>query len=431
VGRYLGSDGRIAADFVSAVTPFVHPDHFLISSKDAKPRGYESWPIVDSPLDVGGQRGSTPLTVPAVAKGELGIILYGISAAVAGMITIPRWRSARSFEYGDGLEMVSEDESRFASVRRLRRIEEVPKPVPVQVPVTETWSYRAETVATEDSRRTGMFINRDRFKDALAAMEASLLDYKPPVIEPGPVVTTEEGDVTLVDDGVGVVESPGGSVVCELPVNLCHKLNNGRTLEPRELMRLLQGAKPDPRRFVGSKLFDCFAGPWEAILRSLLDEPNIAEIVTRGAATVAYGLVDLMRQRFSTELASVLSRSHVFRRKFLRVFKKTPSADKLMHEIRSGAFNGIAQSDAFIGRVKFIKELIDSALIRAESHNVYLPAYITSAQRGLPIQGHAPLGLVGRDYAPLPSQVSSALVGSRQVDRLRNRFANVNLDYDM
>jgi len=159
-------------------------------------------------------------------------------------------------------------------------------------------------------------------------------------------------------------------------------------------------------------------------MRSLLDDSVVEKVVRKGYSVDAYELVNKLRARFSMEVCSVLSQSHIFKRRFMKVFTAIPSTDSLMQSIKHGKFNGVAQSDKFLERVKFIKELIDRTLIRAETQNVYLPAYITSAQRSLPIRGNAPLGVLGNEYARMPRSVASALTVDADMGSMLGRMGD-------
>jgi len=66
--------------------------------------------------------------------------------------------------------------------------------------------------------------------------------------------------------------------------------------------------------------------------------------------------------------------------------------DEMMSAIRRGKFVGIAQSEAFIARVVQLKYWIDCVLIKAEEHGVFLPTYVTAAQRTLPIHPATGIG---------------------------------------
>jgi len=156
-------------------------------------------------------------------------------------------------------------------------------------------------------------------------------------------------------------------------------------------------------------------------LLSFLDDGVVAEVVRKGVHAYAYKLVDALRDRFSVEVCSALAGSNLYQRSFARLFRRTPSVDELMKEINRGRFNGIAQSEGFINRIRNIKELIDRVLLAAESKNVYLPTYITSAQRGLAIRGNVPLGVAGEGMVPMPRSVGSYLTSSSSGE-LTNRY---------
>jgi len=242
-------------------------------------------------------------------------------------------------------------------------------------------------------------------------LEGTLAAYVVPVPVVTEVIEDDEGTMApIVAEGFGDVESPGGSTVCVLPVRICEKLNMGEVLKPEEFLRMATAARADIDRFVASKLFDSFAGPWESILRSLLVDDVAILVVRRGIAGDVYAIVDKMRARFGLELCSVLAYSHVFKTSFLKVFRKAPSVDETMRAIRRGNFNGIAQTDGFIQRVKLLKDLVDEVLLKAEQQNVFLPTYITGAQRALPLRSSGRLGYVGDTVFPMPDVTSKKLL---------------------
>lgn len=409
VARYLGSDGRVAARYVRALNVFSQPDHFLVASDNDMPVSYDSW-VVDS-MAVGGV--DEAIRVPFFATGELKVIIDAVEMMAQMRIDVPRWRPSRRFAMDDGYDSEEErGDSRYkAGVARLRRIPDV-VPRALEEPPRQRripWEYRPGGESGSDVRHGG-FIDSERCRQALLEMENSLLEYHVQQrVEMSVVEETEGSVVPVVIEGLGDVESPGGTVVCSLPVKICESLNLGRTLRSDEFLKLASAARVDVEKFVGSKLFDCFSGPWESILRSLNEENVIHEVVKSGVATDVYAMVDKMRSRFSVELVSVLASSNVFKRRFLKVFSSSPSMDDMMRAIRKGKFDGVAQTDAFIDRVKLLKELIDMTLLAAESRNVYLPTYITSAQRALPLRGDGRLGYVGGGIVPMPHQTSRRL----------------------
>jgi len=146
------------------------------------------------------------------------------------------------------------------------------------------------------------------------------------------------------------------------------------------------------KALVTSRLFDCFGNAWDSILLSLLDDELLQGIVECGFATFAYEMVARMNNRFSYEFVAVAKSSNVFKRKFFGLFAVSPTTDQIMMAVRAGKFKGLAQTDAFINRVMTLKTCIDEVLVRAQSFNIYLPMYITQAQRTLPIHGRTPLG---------------------------------------
>jgi len=82
-----------------------------------------------------------------------------------------------------------------------------------------------------------------------------------------------------------------------------------------------------------------------------------------------------------------------------------------MRAIRKGKFQNIAQTNRFLARVKSLKELVDAVLLNAETHNVYLPNYITAAQRHIPLRGENVLGYQGDGLRPMPSSWRKAIIG--------------------
>jgi hypothetical protein len=297
--------------------------------------------------------------------------------------------------YGDGYDSGDEAKGRFAaSPRRLRRIEEAP-PVAPEAPVyTTPWSYQA-IADVPQRRRDGRYIDTDRFKEAIAAMEASLSDYQVPnndaVLSPKPGTDS----VAFELPELGVVESPGGSTVCILKADVCRSMNLGQVLEADGLLDVVRATKGVEDKFIASRLFDSFSGPWESILRSLDQERVLRKIVMDGEATQAFSLVDRLRSRFGVELTHVLANSNVSKRKFLKVFKRTPTVDSVMRAITRGDFSNISQTETFFRRVVLIKTLIDRVLLYAESQNVYLPNHISASQR-MRYVNPTPMGSVGR-----------------------------------
>lgn len=409
VAKYLGSDGRIASRYVRALNVYAQPDHFLVASDQEMPVGYDHWVVDD--LEIGDV--TEQVRVPFFSTGELKVVIASVELMAQMRMDIPRWRPERQFALGDGYDSEEErDDSRFKSCEaRLRRIPDV-VPRVLAEPVRQRripWEYKPAGEVFE-SPRFGGFIDSERCRQALLEMERSLLEYAVDVSVKMDVLEKEEGTVVpIVVESFGEIESPGGNVVCSLPVKVCESLNLGQTLRSDEFLKLAYAAKSDVDRFVASKLFDCFSGPWESILNSLLEEKVIHDVVKTGLATDVYAMVDKMRSRFNVELVSVLAQSNLFKSRFLKVFSRVPSMDEMMTAIRKGKFDGIAQTGAFLGRVKYLKELIDGVLLAAEGRNVFLPSYITRAQRALPLRGDARLGYVGDEMVRMPVGVSNRL----------------------
>lgn len=410
--RYMAQDARIARKYCRALNAYSHPDHFLLASDYEEPIGLEDWLDEDLCCMDGD---SVNVKVPFSTSGELQIILHSIELIAQGKIEVPRWRPQRLFAMDDAYDSEEEmNDSRYKKrpALTLRRIDDN-KPLPsIPVPQIQAvpWSYRA--LEGSDGLRRGGYIDSDRCREALEALELQLLEYSQPELKVEQVVETVNGSEMPIVLGDGNVESPGGSIICSLPVGLCEKMNLGQELVPTEVERVISAAKKDITRFAQSKLFDCFGGPWDSLLKSLLQRDVVNWIVKRGLPSDTYALVDSLRGRFSTELCSVLSQSNVFHRTFFGMFKVIPSVDKVMRAIRTGRFDGIAQTKAFINRVKDLKTLIDTVLLEAETQNVYLPTYITSAQRALPLRGDKVVGYVGDDLTSMPGSWQASINGS-------------------
>lgn len=409
--RYLGRDGRVAARFVRAVNTYAQPDHYLTASDDDYPIGYDSWQeyehVLDEQMDV-----TETFKLPFDCEGELQVILVAIELMCQDRIKVDRWRPKRALAFNDGYDSDEESrDSRFSKPRvALRRIEDRPLP---PIPTVETiraipWEYRSEE--SNSAPRIGGFINSDRCRQALVELERMLIGYQVPIPAVTEVIEEDGGSVTPVHaDGYGSVESPGGSVVCSLPVKICEKMNLGQELTSKEFLKLATAARADVDRFVASKLFDAYAGPWQSILNSLLSDDVVQTVVKKGVASDMYSMVDKMRVRFNIELCSILANSHVFKKTFLKIFRRIPTADDVMREIKNGRFDRVAQTDGFIARVKYLKTLIDEVLLYAEKQSFFLPTYITNSQRSMPVHGTNRLGILGENVYSMPGAVQKAI----------------------
>jgi len=373
-------------------------------------------------LGMGDGASGVKLKVPMCASDELGIVIAAISAIEAGKVEITRWRPSRPMAFNDGYDSSEEQvDSRYVnSGRRLRRVKSSARAPPIVTEVEKVpWTYTpALSQGSDVDRRAARVISPNRFEEAMRNLEATLVDYQVPYVSPGiEVVNGTEGPVGFVMSGessvdMGTVESPGGSAVCELPVSVCEKLNMGVALEAVEFLDTLSVVREDMDRFVFSKLFDCFSGPWDSFLNTLMLEENVLLIKRKGAYVDTYAIVQRLQNRFSVELMNALKRSNLLKRRFFKVFLRNPSTEKLMMEIRNGSFSGIAQTDGFISRVKYLKDLLDQVLLVADRCGVFLPNHITEAQRALPLRGVAPLGVLGVDYIPPKGVVQNALQNS-------------------
>jgi hypothetical protein len=184
----------------------------------------------------------------------------------------------------------------------------------------------------------------------------------------------------------------------------------GKILSEEDFFQVLDAFRVHGRKLVMSKLFDGFSNPWDSILGAFFDPGIVARITRAGLSPHAYGMVGMMASRFRFELLSVVKTSNVLRRQYLYLFKRTPSMDQLMREMRAGKFNGLAQTDGFIARILHIKRTLDDVLIDAERQNFYLPYHITEAQRTLPIHPKTRVGNVGSGgMVPLMDEVQQVV----------------------
>jgi len=304
--------------------------------------------------------------------------------------------------------------SGFMPLRRVtsyrRRYKELPPPPVLQVP----WTYRGPLQEEQENKRYGGHIDKHRMIEAIQDLDRHLIGYEIPALSvveidspTGPRAVVELPPVRPV----GVVESPGGTEICTLPAVICDKLNQGMTLNPEDMMELLVAVKLDPRRFAISRLFDSLAGPWESVLLSLLRDDVVKKLALHGTHAEAYELVNNLQMRFAFELTSILSNSNVFKKTHWGLFRSPPSVDRMMRAIKKGSYNSVAQTDGFLNRVMQVKEWLDRVLIFAEKYNIYLPTYITAAQRNLPIRGVNVLGVLGDDVVPVSSHIRNKLSG--------------------
>jgi hypothetical protein len=409
--RYLADDGQVASKYSVALTMFSQPDHYLVPSDYVEPSSLACW----STELMGGYDGSAAcgkeVRVPFLAEGELRVILHAISAIAEGDMSLARWRPQASMRYHDGMDSGDEQNVVSRVPVRLRRITDEPVVSDSKAISTAktAWTFQQVTAvpcATVQQKRYGSVVNRDRFRQAMLDLEALLPDYSVPT-PPVSAVKNEHGEevVEIKAPEMGQVESPGGSVVCELPVMICEKMNQGVKLSAPEFVLVVQRSRSEIVRFCTSKFFDCFAGPWDSFLDSLLVERVRNEVVRCGLYADAYAIVDGLRARFSAEVLSALANSNVFKKRYLGLFSRRPNTDKLMRSVRAGAFNGVAQTEGFLNRIRTLKTKVDQVLLEAESAGVYLPVAITAAQRGLPVRGELPVGVVGDRMVPMPRVV--------------------------
>jgi len=106
----------------------------------------------------------------------------------------------------------------------------------------------------------------------------------------------------------------------------------------------------------------------------------------------------------------------------MNLFPRAPSVRSLMDAIWNGEFGDVAQTQGFFDRVKYLRHCIDKVYLLAETRNVYLPEYITSAQKGVVVARSTPLGVVGRQLELMPSGVGP-LVSEPRHRRQGSRLA--------
>jgi len=257
--RYLCKDGKVASKFYRALNFFSQPDHFHLPSEHEFPETYDSWPLDDFKV---GMSEVAPVKVPCLAVGELQVIVHSIAAMADGKFSLERWRPRVATAHGDGF--LSDDEGvdvrAVARSTRLRRVVDV-ETASVMSPVVPepAWSYRPR-VHGVDTRRTGGIMDKERMVEALRQLEESLYEYKVPEPKPEAVVETEEGTVAQVTVGVGAIESPGGSLVCTMPLSIYEKANMGKVLSADEFIQFIEAYRIDRSRFVQSRMFDAFSG---------------------------------------------------------------------------------------------------------------------------------------------------------------------------
>jgi len=431
--RFLGRDGLVARRFLRALNTFAQPDHYLLPSDDEEPVGLERW--VDDTLPLPGVSKGYAQKVPVACTGELQLLVHAICAFAADKIEIPRWQVRRTIEYADGYDSDGDGrDSRYPEhVHALRRIQDrsVKALTAPQVVENRPWGYSDPRLHAPPGpeRRSGIILESERLKEAMRELEAMTIDFR--VTAAALPEREVQGELVnaIIVEGIGEVHSPGGSLLCELPARICEKMNTGRPLQGDELALVVQRASAEIARFSASTLFDCLAGPWESVLRSLHDDAVIRYIVRKGIYVQTYQLVDCLRARFSVEVPNILAQSHLFKRTFMRIFVRPPSVNKLMRAVREGKFDGVAQTSKFLDRVREIKNWIDMALLAAETHSVFLPTYITAAQRAMPLQAPSALGTVGRDLQPMPGRIANAVRMETSKQRLAKRFGEGDNNY--
>lgn len=420
VVRYLAKDGLFASKYVAALNCFTQPDHCLMPSEEKEPMSLVGWfPDV---FEIYLGAGQHEAVVPIEAVGEARLAMHVISAIASGEVFVERWRPPCAFCWDDGFDSGDEKQvDRYGKGHRLRRVEPV---LPVlEVPESSTqvvgWSFQPTSQSHGDQRRGGRFVDTARYRDAVARLEESLLEFAPrDVSEEVTPVDGTEGLSALPLPQLGTVESPGGSAVCLLPAETCQDMNIGRVLEPIPAVEVVVAAKPHVDRFVGSRLFDGFAGPWESILRSFADDSVMRHIIKVGEATAASAILSGLRVRFNYELVGVLKNSNVTRSRFRKLFSKGPKISTVMKAIENGDFSSIAQTHGFFKRVGFIKAMLVRAIDAAQRANFYLPDQVTEMQRMQYVQGVVGYGSVGQgQYLPYHPPQALPTSGARYLTR--------------
>lgn len=416
--KFVAEDGLIASKYARAISMITQVDHYIIPSEHEEPKAKADWVLddwINEELEIESRR-----VVPVHAEGELQCLLHGLVAMAEGELELQRWRPESRTPIGD---YESDDGIAGSTLRRLKRPEkrELPKLVPVEAPVMD-YGFRLEGPLIDgQGRRHARIMDKERLREALVSMEAALRTGE---INPSPVtpVETEEGTVAQVE--VGLVNSPGGTLVCELPMQICETMNDGRVLGTKDFMTLLRRVKGIEGPFVTSRFFDSFAGPWESYLQSLVDAKTLTTVKRKGEWTLAFDIVDKLRRRFDIEMVNVLAQSNLTRNFVERLFRKaTPKASSLMKAIHQGSFSRFTLSHRFFERVKLLRSLLDRALVEAEAVGVYLPQMVSDAQRAM-AYGVAPT--VGRarriDAGPSEGFASELQEELWQRDRLKNRL---------
>jgi hypothetical protein len=379
VVKFVAEDGLIARKYARAVSMFTQMDHFIMPSAYDDPKEMASW-VMDDWLDEGLNIESRRV-VPVHAVGELQCVLHGIVAVAEGELEMTRWRPRLLPAIGDGYD--SDSPLNMASPVRLRKAVEKPLPEVPRIEMPERGGFRLDRLPDLPAdKRSACILDKTRMREALEAMERSLISGKvvAPVVES---VESEDGKMAQVEI-VGVVNSPGGSVVCELPVQTYETMNEGRALEVVPFMDLLARTREIAPGFVGSRLFDGFAGPWESFLRTACDPYVLAAVRRSGEWSGVYTVVERLRARFDFELVNVLVQSNVTRSLVAKLFGRgPPRPSKLVAEIAKGKFDRFGQSKGFFRRVQFVRALLDRSLVSAEEAGCYLPNMVSQAQRSL------------------------------------------------
>lgn len=394
--RYLGSDGLFASNYANALMLFSQMGNFLLASVDSEPVAKGEWVSVDL-FESGGE---ARCLVPVKTNGELSIVLQAVSCFVEEKFSMLRWRTETGMPYYDHGDYPGEQTDTAGIVkRRLRRVRSFEKAaVVVQSPKVEEWSYAATKLNTDlggAGSRRAVEIPRTRFEEAIVAMKGVLPSYVVPSSGIN-IVESRDGTVgtlELVSRDM-VVESPGGSTICTMPARVCEKLNEGHVLTYDELVVLTDVFREYGNRVVASRLFDGYSTPWTSFLLTLHNEEVVSRVVHRGLSTAVYGLLGALYARYETELVATANSSHVLRKKFLKLFSFRPTAMQVVEAMHRGKFTEIAQSKSFIARVLQLKQWMDHAYVIAEKHCVYLPHFVTNAQRTLPIHAQTALGSV-------------------------------------
>lgn len=399
--RYLGRDGLVARRFAVAMNLFAQPDFFVRPSEDLDPIGYDQWipEIVGSYFEGDDSTSTLSVRVPFQSPPSLKVAMHTLYATACGWLMIERWRPV-GMDEGDR----SDDEETSRPVRNRRRVvprvivdEDAPPPVPEKEP---PWAYNTLLSGQAKAKRrlarswADDPVGRESVKRLVDSAEGRAVLGSPVV------------DVTFVeDDGIKVakieskdkerveVNSPGGSVIMTFRVEVYEKLMSGDVMDSSLFVSLLKAVKKNESRFAKSSLFDNWAPPWESVFKAFADDACVIAMKNAALHTVGIGVLSKLYDRYRQEALHVCKTSNLYRETFLKVFPRVMSVTRVAAAVRSGKLP-IAQSDRFVARLLYLKELHDRSTLYLEKHSLYVPTQVTAAQRRLPINRKPLLGVI-------------------------------------